>query len=61
MPRKSTPIVLGLEECARAALELAEQAYKFAPSAYTHAVVAATRNVVRFLPPITNEEASANE
>jgi hypothetical protein len=58
MPRKYTPIVLGLEECVRAALELAEQSYQFAPSAYTHAVVAALHNVARFLPPIPNEEAS---
>jgi hypothetical protein len=50
MPKKSAAIALNLECCIRAALELAEQAYKFQPSSYSHAVLAALHNAARFVP-----------
>jgi hypothetical protein len=48
--KKNLEIEVDLDSCIRGALELAQQAYKFAPSSYTHAVLAALHNAARFLP-----------
>jgi hypothetical protein len=56
MKTKKPAIELGLESCLRAAIEFAEECYRFQPSSYSYATLAALHNAARFLPPIINDE-----